>query len=137
MSAYDRCPWPLSREGSLSCHSCCDTGPRFFRSHPKDRHIQTPLTSPTHKGMWRVYFNPDPRGPPFSHLLRHTGIWRIYSILDPHGSPFSRLLRHTLGFGGPILTRILMGGKMLENGRHNHLTRVSVLTPITFVDTCT
>jgi hypothetical protein len=25
---------PLSREGSLSCHTCCDTGPRFFRSHP-------------------------------------------------------------------------------------------------------
>ena len=26
----------MSREGSLSCHSCCDTGPRFLRSHPKD-----------------------------------------------------------------------------------------------------
>jgi hypothetical protein len=21
----------------LSCHTCCDTGPRFFRSHPKHR----------------------------------------------------------------------------------------------------
>jgi hypothetical protein len=21
----------LSRKGSLSCHTCCDTGPRFFR----------------------------------------------------------------------------------------------------------
>jgi hypothetical protein len=30
---------PLSREGSLSCHTCCDTGPRFLRSHPKDRPI--------------------------------------------------------------------------------------------------
>ena len=28
---------PLSREGSLSCHACCDTGPRFLRSHPKGR----------------------------------------------------------------------------------------------------
>jgi hypothetical protein len=28
----------LSREGSLSCHTYCDTGPRFIRSHPKDRH---------------------------------------------------------------------------------------------------
>jgi hypothetical protein len=37
------------REGSLSCHTCCDTGPRFFRSHPKDRHILSPLT--THQGM--------------------------------------------------------------------------------------
>jgi hypothetical protein len=32
--ACARHPGPLSREGSLSC---CDTGPRFFRSHPKDR----------------------------------------------------------------------------------------------------
>jgi hypothetical protein len=24
----------LSREGSLSCHTYCDTGPWFFRSHP-------------------------------------------------------------------------------------------------------
>jgi hypothetical protein len=22
---------------NLSCHTCCDIGPRFFRSHPKDR----------------------------------------------------------------------------------------------------
>jgi hypothetical protein len=29
--------------GSLSCHTCYDTGPRFFRSHPKDRPIQSPL----------------------------------------------------------------------------------------------
>jgi hypothetical protein len=24
-------------QGSLSCHTCCDTGPRFFRSHPNWR----------------------------------------------------------------------------------------------------
>jgi hypothetical protein len=29
----------------------------FFRSHPKDRPIQSPLT--THKGIWRIYSNPD------------------------------------------------------------------------------
>jgi hypothetical protein len=34
----DLCSGPLSREGSLSCHTYCDTGPRFIRSHPKDRH---------------------------------------------------------------------------------------------------
>jgi hypothetical protein len=40
---------PLSRERSLgSCHTCCDTGPRFFRFHPKDCPIQSPFT--THKG---------------------------------------------------------------------------------------
>ena len=27
---------PLSSEGSLSCHICCNTGPRFSRSHSKD-----------------------------------------------------------------------------------------------------
>ena len=45
---------------SLSCHTCCDTGPRFFRSHRKDRPIQSPFT--THEGMWRIYSNPDPHG---------------------------------------------------------------------------
>jgi hypothetical protein len=39
---------------------CCDTGPRFFRSHPKDRPIQSPST--THEGVWRIYSNPDPHG---------------------------------------------------------------------------
>jgi hypothetical protein len=37
------CSRPLSREGSLSCHTCCDTGPQPFRSHSKDRPIQLPL----------------------------------------------------------------------------------------------
>jgi hypothetical protein len=55
---YARRPGPLNREGSLSCHICCDTGPRFFRSHPKDRPIQSPLA--TQEGMWRIYSNPDP-----------------------------------------------------------------------------
>jgi hypothetical protein len=40
---------PLSREGSLPCHTCCDTGPRFLRSHPKEWGIQSLLT--THEGM--------------------------------------------------------------------------------------
>jgi hypothetical protein len=48
-------PMPLSRDGFLSCHTCCDTGPQFFRSHAKDRPIQSPLT--TRKGMWRIYSN--------------------------------------------------------------------------------
>jgi hypothetical protein len=51
---------PLSREGSLSCHTCCYTGPRFFRSLPKDRPIQSPLK--TLKGMWRICSNPDSHG---------------------------------------------------------------------------
>jgi hypothetical protein len=46
--------------GSVSCHTCCDTEPRFFGSHPKDDRIQSLLT--THEGMWRIYSNPDPQG---------------------------------------------------------------------------
>jgi hypothetical protein len=38
-------------------HTCCDTGPRFFRSHLKDRPIQSPLK--TCKGMRSTYSNPD------------------------------------------------------------------------------
>jgi hypothetical protein len=86
IQAYARLLGPLSREGSLSCHTCSDTGPRFTRSHPKDRPIQSPLI--THKGcggfiltliltnphsvasyytqrMWMTYSNPDP----------HRGFW--------------------------------------------------------------
>ena len=48
------------REGSLSCHTCCVTEPRFFRSHRKDRPIQSPLT--THEGCGGSNSNPDPYG---------------------------------------------------------------------------
>ena len=30
----------LGAQGLLSCHTYCDTGPRFIRSHPKDRHLR-------------------------------------------------------------------------------------------------
>jgi hypothetical protein len=50
----------LSRERSLSCHSCCDTGSRFLRYHPKKRPIQSPHT--ILKRAWRSYFNLDPHG---------------------------------------------------------------------------
>jgi hypothetical protein len=73
-----------SVEGSLLCHTCCNTGPWFFWSHQKDRLIQSPFM--THKGMWRIYSNQ-----------------------DHHRSSFSRLLPHTRGCRGPILTRILTG----------------------------
>jgi hypothetical protein len=50
----------MSSEGSLFCNTCCNTGPRFFRSHPKDQPILLPLT--TYKGIRRTYFNQDPHG---------------------------------------------------------------------------
>jgi hypothetical protein len=45
-----------------ACHTYCDTGPRFFRSHPKDRPNQSPLTTHEGSGLWRIYSNPDPHG---------------------------------------------------------------------------
>jgi hypothetical protein len=70
--AYAWCIGPLSREGSLSCHTCCDTGPQFFRFHPKDPSIQS--------------------------LLRHTWKCGLSTLTrNPHRSPFSRLLRHARG----------------------------------------
>jgi hypothetical protein len=54
---------PLSREGSLSCHTYWDMHPRFFWSHLKDHPIQSPVT--TRIGMRRIYFNPDPHGVPW------------------------------------------------------------------------
>jgi hypothetical protein len=49
---------PLRGEGSLSCHTCCDTGASVFLFHQKDRPIWSQL--PTPKGMLRTYSNPDP-----------------------------------------------------------------------------
>jgi hypothetical protein len=34
--AYIRRSGPLNGDGSLSCHTCSDTGPRFFRLHLND-----------------------------------------------------------------------------------------------------
>jgi hypothetical protein len=78
--AYARRTGSLSREGSLSCHACCDTGPRFFRCHPKDRPIQSPLT--THEGMWRIYSSPDPHGvnTTVRRRCRHFGWDRMYRV---------------------------------------------------------
>ena len=41
----------LSRQGSLSCHTKFDTGPRFPRSHPDDRLSWSPRTP--RLGYWR------------------------------------------------------------------------------------
>jgi hypothetical protein len=84
---YARRSEPSSRDGSLSCHICSDTGPLSFWFYTKDRQFQWPLS--TNKGMWRTHSNP-----------------------DLHGSPFSRLLLHTKVCGGAILTRIRTGSRL-------------------------
>jgi hypothetical protein len=68
----------LSREGSLSCHTYCDTGPRFIRSHPKDRPIQSPLT--TRMGMQRIYSNPDPHGGTPNGNIKCKDAYRIQTV---------------------------------------------------------
>jgi hypothetical protein len=83
IQAYGRRSGPLSREGSLSCHKCCDTGPRFFRSHPKDRPILSPYDTPG--GVENLFLLGFSRVPFQSPFTTHKGMWRIYSNLDPHG----------------------------------------------------
>jgi hypothetical protein len=62
-------------------HTCCDTGSRFFWSHPKDRPIQSPLT--TRKGLRRTYSYPDPHVS--SPLTTRKGLLRTQSFPDLHG----------------------------------------------------
>jgi hypothetical protein len=92
--AYARRSRPLRREVSLSCHTYCDTGPRFFRSHPKDRPIQSPpkthglywqeffsgLNSPKHRGKFTF------RGPCFHLLISLTTNFQkcLLSFLEVH-----------------------------------------------------
>jgi hypothetical protein len=56
---------PMSREGSLSCHTCCNMGPRITRPHQKDQNWQNFIQSPlvTHKGcggyiLTRIFIGP-------------------------------------------------------------------------------
>ena len=50
---------PLSREGSLSCHTCFDTGLVFPVSSEGPPHS---VASYDTRGVWRIYSNPDPHG---------------------------------------------------------------------------
>jgi hypothetical protein len=98
--AYARRSGLLSREGSLSCHTRCDTGPRFLWSYPKDRPIQSPLM--THEGMWRIYSNPgslwqelsngtiifDPVTLKFEPLFKNFNCGRIFWIVSDRAFVF-------------------------------------------------
>jgi hypothetical protein len=84
----------LSRDASLSCHTCCDTGPRFFLSYPKDRPIQSPLT--THKCVWRINSNPDPHRSsqidPMSLILLATpNLTGLFDFINIHYIAFCHL----------------------------------------------
>ena len=47
---FGSAPMTLKQGGSLSCHTCCDTGPRCLWSHPKDYPNKSPFTTST--GYW-------------------------------------------------------------------------------------
>jgi hypothetical protein len=110
----------FSSEGSLTCHTYCDTGPSFLRSHPNTNntwinkifrsiynsiqfvsqidnkntmYLQNLYLSELKVQYWLVQIFTGPRDLCFSGLIRWT-------------APFSRLLRHTRGCGESILTRI-------------------------------
>jgi hypothetical protein len=67
--AYPRRLGPLRREGYSSCHIYCDTGPRFFRFHPKDCPIWSRL-------LWHAWWC---GGPILTRIL--TGSYIVALIL--------------------------------------------------------
>jgi hypothetical protein len=86
IEAYARHLGPLSREGSLSCHTCCDTGPLFFRSHPKN-HPHSAASCNTQQDVEDLFFRTLILTG--THSVASTTLKRIlrnYSYLDPHGS---------------------------------------------------
>jgi hypothetical protein len=42
IAKIEMCPCPFKHWGCLSCHTCCDTGPRLLWYHPKCRPISSP-----------------------------------------------------------------------------------------------
>jgi hypothetical protein len=54
-------------------------GTSVFPSHSKDCPIHSPQTT-THKGMWRIYSEPDYHRSPFIRLLRHTMGCRVPTL---------------------------------------------------------
>jgi hypothetical protein len=107
----------LSRKGSLSCHTCSDMWPRFFRSHPKDRPIQSPLTT---KGMWRINFNPDPRGHhqyskvfcyyPVTVSLVPEVLWTISASYDCKTTTFP-ILMHQMRISTTQISSVMLRSK--------------------------
>jgi hypothetical protein len=79
--AYAQHSGPLSREGSLSCHTCCDTGSWFFQSNPKDHPIQSPLLK--HNGVWMIYSNPNPHG--YWFWRRFLKIFSVFLLFHYYG----------------------------------------------------
>jgi hypothetical protein len=61
-------------------HTYCNTEPRFLRSHPKDRPIQSPLK--TRMGMRRTYSNPGPHGVPNVMNIWTTSYPNVMNIVN-------------------------------------------------------
>jgi hypothetical protein len=112
------CSAPLIVRGSISCQSCCDMGPRFFRSHSKvccftSRskffHLYGDVTI-TGEGLQKLGLSAG-RDLYVSHLLWHGTLVFPVSSEGPglirRTISFCRLLWHARGCEESILTWIL------------------------------
>jgi hypothetical protein len=86
LQAWARCSEPLSREGSLSCHTCCDTGPWFFfpvSSKGRPHSVASYVT----QGGVEDLFNPD------SH--EYSKVWTLI-CMNINGAEFELFLSYRL-----------------------------------------
>jgi hypothetical protein len=75
----------FSSVGSFTYHTCCDSVPRFIRSHPKDGHPRIPknrINVP--KQCWNNYSSISLKGISF-WSGRHT-LWKVYTLTKYHWS---------------------------------------------------
>jgi hypothetical protein len=70
--------WTL-KHWAGTCHICCDIGPRFSRSYPKD----LPHFVASYDTLGDAE---DPHGPPFSRLTTRMRMPRTYFYADLHGN---------------------------------------------------
>jgi hypothetical protein len=70
----------LNREGSSPWHTYFDTRPRFFRSHPKDRGVQSPFT--IHKGVWRSILTRILMSTYFEACIEVFSYWAVETLDD-------------------------------------------------------
>ena len=48
------CKWPFSREGSFSCHTCCDTGAWRWSDRTIVRHVDSPTLFLNIAKKWKI-----------------------------------------------------------------------------------
>jgi hypothetical protein len=111
-------PGPFGREGSLSYHTYCDTGLRFFCLIEKTAPFSQLLGHT--KGykiaeitmLWRMFSNPDPLS---------------YMMVYPLGPPFSRLLYDTNRSAEDLF---LPGSSRVQKRKKENIVRPHAIAPL-------